>query len=191
MKRRIIHIAAAAAGILALFAPGGCEKLKVESCTYIISPFTQNEEGGDTLTAQNVVAYAFFAETKEWEIASAEDAAVGVITNVEDGTRMEAQMKAEQNAESDLVFDAIKGEHNIFFIVYDRGNGIYAWRDDAKVLENLAQVNTKLIFRPWRSATGEGVAYTELKWNMVNKYVAPEPEEPEEPENPEPGGDAE
>lgn len=189
MIRRIIHFAAAAAGILALLTPCGCEKLKVESCTYVISPLTQNEEGGDTIKAQNVVAYAFFVEAKEWEIASAEDAANGVITNIEDGTTMQAEMTAEQNAESDLVFEAIKGEHNIFFIVYDRDNGIYAWRDDAKVMENLAQVNTKLIFRPWRNAAGEGVAYTELKWNMVNKYVAPE--EPEEPENPEPGRETE
>lgn len=173
--RRIIHITAAVAGALAVLLPGGCQKMSVKSCDYTITPLCQMTEGGDTIQASDLVAYAFFVNAREWEVASREDAARGVITNIEDGTTLPADMTTEQDARSLLKFEAIEGDRTIFFIVFDRTNDIYAWREDGRVMENLEQVNIPVLFRPWRLAAEEGASYSELRWNMVNQVAPEEP----------------
>jgi hypothetical protein len=163
MKPIKITIALAVATV----ALWGCNKNVAETCDYEISPWVQQAADADTLPATGLTLHAFFVEPKVWTVASAEDAAGGVITNLESLATRRADVTVTQEGDGPMLLSAVKGGSNMLLVVSDPANGSYAWRDDASIPEGMENIYVELIFKPYRS----GPYGIELRWNMVNPVI--------------------
>lgn len=168
---------------VALTATSCFKDVKMD-CRYHLRPYYQAESGGVAVQGENIVAYAFAADTTQWTVASYDDALNGVLTSkTSSEKRSDAMVRAEQQ-DSTVVLQLTATPATI--VVVDTVNKLYGWRM-TEVVENLPDLYVSITFRPWSVKK----RYTEGAWRMNNEaYVAPEPETPEEPTDPDQSEDS-
>lgn len=145
MKRTILYAAAA-------LLLGGCFKSVGYDTDVILKSWVQTESAAELKPAQGVVAYAFEADTVTWTVASYEDALNGVLTRK--GTD-EAGVSPVQgtayrvdSVDMDLLLMRV-GSTPVVVVAVDTENRLYGYRQQ-DLGENLPQLFTSVIFRPWK-----------------------------------------
>ncbi len=158
-------------------AVASCHKPTVD-CTCRIKPLVEPIEKGAIYTAENVVAYAFYASADEWYVDDYAQAEGGLLTSKSDATAFKASdVMAQQDETGMLVLPALK-QNVVMLVVCDRKERIYAWQQYL-VVEDLAQVQLKVKFCPWKTEA----SYKEANWTIVNEFLEePDPEPDPEPE---------
>ena len=149
----LVNFAAAAALLL-----GGCFKSVGYDTDVILKSWVQTESAAELKPAQGVVAYAFEADTVTWTVASYEDALNGVLTRK--GTD-EAGVSPVQGTAYRV--DSV----DMDLLLMRVGS-------TPVVGENLPQLFTSVIFRPWKQMK----KYVDGTWRMFNDFYVEEPDNP-------------
>jgi len=166
---------------LTAIMPWACQtpKLKLD---YRIMVYVQLDSLGVSRLADSVVAYVFYADTAEWQVASYQDAEAGRITSKSGGGSRSYQSMAQRmipvtnegeigqsdgnigGTDQALVVGPLR-EKPVLIVVCDVEHRCYAWRQ-VSVAGGLDAIYTQLYFRPWKS---HPPAYVESRWNFVNE----------------------
>ena len=151
----------------------GCFKDVKTECNYTLMPYLQAESGGETVIADDVIAYAFYADSTHWTVSSYEDALAGIITSKQSSSTTAgfSLSTEERNDDGRLVLTLTSSPAII--VVVDRANRVYAWRM-TEVVPNVSDLYVSVTFRPWQAAS----YYIENEWRMVNQFYTPPAEEP-------------
>lgn len=164
---RIIFVLAVAAGV---FAAPGCDN-SGDDTLYLIEPYIQMTEDGDTLAMANLHAHIFYdVEGTGWKVESFADAVAGVAKATSDGvtTTINASGTVSQGAGTMLTLGSFGDARQTLVVVYDGENEIYAWRQ-FKTVESAGTVYMVLYLRPWKERATESATYTETGWTIANK----------------------
>lgn len=139
--------------------------------TYVLKPLVQTTSGSLNEPLQDIIAYAFDADTTEWGVASYDDAVAGILTHKE---RPSEQLgtpiaTAEPYTEEGLTdrFVMTLPDRPVMVLVVDHINRLYAYTNQA-LQPNMASLFVTLIFKPWKEVT----AYKE-GWSFYNPFYEP------------------
>ncbi len=163
-----VVIAAMAAASLAT----GCKKA-VYDCDYRINCFVQDTSGAKDRPLESGLAFAFYGDTAQYEVASYEDALEGIVTDRRSGEKRSSEVSTTTDETGLAVLHLTSTP--VILTVCDPETRLYAWRA-AEVGASLDAIYVSLRFRPWREAK----RYTEAKWLMVNQFYSPAPPKEEE-----------
>lgn len=161
------HALFSAVAVLFAACLTGCKKV-VYDCDYRISCYVQDTSGAKDRTLESALAFAFYGDTAQYEVASYEDALNGVVTDRRSGEKRTSEVSAVSGAEGLAILHLTSTP--VILTVCDTENRLYAWRA-AAVGAGLDEIYVSLRFRPWREAK----RYTEAKWFMVNQFYEPQP----------------
>lgn len=157
--------------LVAMLLLTGCFKKVTTDTTLRIKTLVEAESGGERLAAESCYAYIYYTEKENWTVASYEDAANKIITNLETGEKL-----SEPNGESE-VWSTEGSTTNYLSIFQDKAPALvvvvypeaqmFAYIYRKAEAENLTYTYLTLIFHKWK--TGE---YTEgskdgYKWTVV------------------------
>lgn len=149
----------------------GCKKV-VYDCDYRISCYVQDTSGGKDRPLESALAFAFYGDTAQYEVASYEDALNGIVTDRKSGEKRTSEVSTTSDADGLAILHLTSTP--VILTICDTENRLYAWRA-AAVGAGLDNIYVSLRFRPWR----ETKRYTEAKWFMVNQFYTPRPPEGE------------
>lgn len=168
---------------------GGCFKSVSYDTTYILRPYVQTKNQGDFTSLAGVKAYAFAADTTDWEVASYEDALAGILSSKHVlSDRLTPVATAEPYPQSTTIPSSVNWlqmqlQGSLMMIVaVDVEHKLYAYRNQ-EFAENLSPYIISIPFRSWRTS------YTDGGWRIVNEFytapdtqpdVTPDPEEDSE-----------
>lgn len=175
--------------VVTLFAAmvfAGCEKSDVDT-TYVLRTYLETtldrevmDEYGDISlvpvdsvishpTKQEIYAYAFYADTAVWHIASVDDALAGIMTRKGGTETLEPSFTATPDASGEIMMGPFS-ERTMVLMVCDESQPDsvrYAWRL-VKARPTLPQVTVSLTFS--RLKYDE---YKNAQWTMVNPMSPP------------------
>ena len=185
---RLLRIAIAAAVCAVCMATAvGCLKGYDGNVVYVLKPLVSNGSENEDVD-HYITAYAYYADTTHWTVASYDDAVAMRITNRESG-----DVRTEPAAVSEPFVEAASNGHysvemtlrprTMMIVAVDTEMKLYGYREQ-KLPEGLTSIFETVIFYPTRAAK----QFKAGVWMMFNDfYVEPEPEP--EPEQPDDGGD--
>jgi len=169
MKRQGTILAALAAALLGT----GCFEKVNDRTEYLLKPLVQYTSGGLAEPLEEVVAYAFAADTTAWGVASYEDALAGIVTAKENpAERIETPLATAAPCETEGMTDRIRMSlpaGSLMLLAVDTQHRLYAYTQQ-ELVENLGTLYVSLVFKPWR----EGTSYQE-KWSFYNPFYEPAP----------------
>lgn len=184
MKKRNLLLLLSAVALLA-----GCfTKVKHETFLVLIPWAKDGTTNPAVRMGGGVMAYAFAADTAQWDVLSYEDALNGIITSRTTGETMQATAKGASYAFDGAFSLAMELEGSCFLILaVDLQHRLYGFaRQD--IGADVPETYVNVTFYP----EDVGKSYMRGKWYMRNDfYVEPEPEpepdpeDPVDPENPE------
>ena len=138
---------------------------------YVIKPLMQATSGSLNEPLNDIIAYAFDADTTEWTVASYDDAIAGILTHKE---RPSEQLgtpiaTAEPYTVEGLTdrFVMTLPDRPVMVLVVDHINRLYAYTNQ-KLEPNMGSLFVTLIFKPWKEVT----AYKE-GWSFYNPFYEP------------------
>lgn len=150
----------------------GCFKELSYDTTIVIRPKQQVENGGNTIELPGVVAYAFAADTTDFEVTSFENAMAGIMLNKETGEEISAIAKSTSCDEYNNAIALSIDSEIISIVAIDTLNEDYGYTT-YKVGVNVPKTYMSVTFAPWK----------EGKFKYGNWYfVVDKPYEPEIPE---------
>lgn len=191
---RLLRIAIAAAVCAVCMATAvGCLKGYDGNVVYVLKPLVSNGSENEDVD-HYITAYAYYADTTHWTVASYDDAVAMRITNRESG-----DVRTEPAAVSEPFVEAAGNGHysvemtlrprTMMIVAVDTEMKLYGYREQ-KLPEGLTSIFETVIFYPTRAAK----QFKAGVWMMFNDFYVepepePEPEQPDDPENPDDGGD--
>ena len=157
--------------LVAMLSLTGCFKKVTTDTTLRIKTLVEETSGGERLAAESCYAYIYYTAKENWTVASYEDAANKIITNLETGEKL-----SEPNGESE-VWSAEGSTTNYLSIFQDKAPALvvvvypeaqmYAYNYRKAEAENLTYTYLTLIFHKWK--TGEYIEGSKdgYKWTVV------------------------
>ena len=170
-----------AAAICALTL-GGCLKGYDGSVVYVLKPLVSDGSENEPME-RYITAYAFYADTTQWTVASYDDALAMRITDKESGRTQDepaavAEPFVEASAAGSCSVSMSLRPAKVMLVVVDTELKIYGYREQT-LPEGLTSTFETVIFYTSRNAR----RYKAGQWMMCNDfYVVPEPEPEPEPE---------
>jgi len=160
---------------VALLLLTGCFKKVTTDTTLRIKVLNEVVSGGDRVPAEGCYGYIYYTKTKDWTVASYEDAVAKTITNTLTGEKL-----SEPNGESEIY--TIEGSLNNYLSIFqDKASALvvvvypqsqmYAYIYRKAEAENLTYTYLTLIFHSWKSGQYYEGSKEGYKWTVV----APEP----------------
>ena len=160
---------------VALLLLTGCFKKVTTDTTLRIKVLNEVVSGGDRVPAKGCYGYIYYTKTKDWTVASYEDAVAKTITNTLTGEKL-----SEPNGESEIY--TIEGSLNNYLSIFqDKASALvvvvypqsqmYAYIYRKAEAENLTYTYLTLIFHSWKSGQYYEGSKEGYKWTVV----APEP----------------
>ena len=172
-----IYVAVAAA-----LAGTGCFKSIGYETFYVLRPWAQEGTVKTPIPREDMLAYAFDADTTEWSVLSYEDAVAGIITSRRTGEKLRPIAQGEPyeiDGNENWLAMQLNGPRFLILAV-DQSNRLYGFTEQA-IGENLPQMHVSVTFYPKE----KGKRFLKGKWIMCNDfYTEPEPEPDPDPENP-------
>ena len=180
-KFKILTFVAVAAAL----AGTGCFKSIGYETFYVLRPWAQEGTVKTPIPREDMLAYAFDADTTEWSVLSYEDAVAGIITSRRTGEKLRPIAQGEPyeiDGNENWLAMQLNGPRFLILAV-DQSNRLYGFTEQA-IGENLPQMHVSVTFYPKE----KGKRFLKGKWIMCNDfYTEPEPEpEPEPAPEPEP-----
>lgn len=183
-KFKILTFVAMAAAL----AGTGCFKSIGYETFYVLRPWAQEGTVKTPIPREDMLAYAFDADTTEWNVLSYEDAVAGIITSRRTGEKLRPIAQGEPyeiDGNENWLAMQLDGPRFLILAV-DRSNRLYGFTEQA-IGENLPQMHVSVTFFP----NEKGKRYEKGKWIMCNDFYEepqpePEPENPDMPDNPNP-----
>ncbi|MFI3292989.1 MAG: hypothetical protein SNI70_05675 [Rikenellaceae bacterium] len=174
MKRVILYI-------VLVVTLSSCFKDEEYSTKMVVRPYVQAVSGGDFVGYEDCVAYAFDADTAEWEVLSWIDARNGVLTSKEDPSKTLAPIAVAQSYTEEGLEDTMLSmqvnEQSVMVVVAHTTTEDYGYRLYDVGL-NLSTTYVTARFRTWKE--GE---YTESYWIYYSLGTIEESTEEESIEN--------
>ena len=171
-KFKILTFVAVAAAL----AGTGCFKSIGYETFYVLRPWAQEGTVKTPIPREDMLTYAFDADTTEWSVLSYEDAVAGIITSRRTGEKGEPY---EIDGNENWLAMQLNGPRFLILAV-DQSNRLYGFTEQA-IGENLPQMHVSVTFYPKE----KGKRFLKGKWIMCNDfYTEPEPEPDPDPENP-------
>ena len=166
---RLLRIAIAAAVCAVCMATAvGCLKGYDGNVVYVLKPLVSNGSENEDVD-HYITAYAYYADTTHWTVASYDDAVAGRIVRKEGAEELTTpNFTAYYESDSGLYGMEVTAVP-LMAVVVDRVNRIYAYTKFEPDLEGESPT-WPVVFRPWRSEP----KYKEGDWQMVNDRAAPE-----------------
>jgi hypothetical protein len=157
--------------VVALLALTGCFKEVTTDTTLRIKVLSEAVSGGVRMPAEGCYAYIYYTEKENWTVASYEDAANKIITNLETGEKL-----SEPNGESE-VWSAEGSTTNYLSIFQDKAPALvvvvypeaqmYAYIYRKAEAENLTYTYLTLIFHKWKTGSYPEGSKDGYKWTVV------------------------
>lgn len=174
-----------ALALVAMLSLTGCFEKVTTDTTLRIKPLVEEVSGGERLAAEGCYGYIYYTAKEDWTVASYEDAAAKIITNIETGEKL-----SEPNGESEPY--TIEGSANSYLSIYqDKAPALvvvvypeaqmYAYIYRRAEAENLPYTYLTLIFHLWKTGTYPEGSKDGYKWTVVAPEASQEPEEPTTP----------
>lgn len=167
---------------------GGCLKGYEGDIVYVLKPYVSDGSvNGDM--ERYIMAYAVYADTTNWTVASYDDALAMRVTEKVSGSELEGRIvEAEPFVESDgggrYAVEMTLRPATVMLVAVDTELKIYGYREQT-LPEGLKSIFDSVVFYTSRNAR----RYKAGQWMMCNDfYVAPEPDPEPDPE-PEPEPD--
>lgn len=177
-KFKILTFVAVAAAL----AGTGCFKSIGYETFYVLRPWAQEGTVKTPIPREDMLAYAFDADTTEWSVLSYEDAVAGIITSRRTGEKLQPIAQGEPyeiDGNENWLAMQLNGPRFLILAV-DQSNRLYGFTEQA-IGENLPQMHVSVTFYPKE----KGRRFLKGKWIMCNDfYTEPEPEPDPDPENP-------
>lgn len=177
-KFKILTFVAVAAAL----AGTGCFKSIGYETFYVLRPWAQEGTVKTPIPREDMLAYAFDADTTEWSVLSYEDAVAGIITSRRTGEKLQPIAQGEPyeiDGNENWLAMQLNGPR-FFILAVDQSNRLYGFTEQA-IGENLPQMHVSVTFYPKE----KGKRFLKGKWIMCNDfYTEPEPEPDPDPENP-------
>lgn len=177
-KFKILTFVAVAAAL----AGTGCFKSIGYETFYVLRPWAQEGTVKTPIPREDMLAYAFDADTTEWSVLSYEDAVAGIITSRRTGEKLQPIAQGEPyeiDGNENWLAMQLNGPR-FFILAVDQSNRLYGFTEQA-IGENLPQMHVSVTFYPKE----KGRRFLKGKWIMCNDfYTEPEPEPDPDPENP-------
>lgn len=177
-KFKILTFVAVAAAL----AGTGCFKSIGYETFYVLRPWAQEGTVKTPIPREDMLAYAFDADTTEWSVLSYEDAVAGIITSRRTGEKLRPIAQGEPyeiDGNENWLAMQLNGPR-FFILAVDQSNRLYGFTEQA-IGENLPQMHVSVTFYPKE----KGKRFLKGKWIMCNDfYTEPEPEPDPDPENP-------
>ena len=177
-KFKILTFVAVAAAL----AGTGCFKSIGYETFYVLRPWAQEGTVKTPIPREDMLAYAFDADTTEWSVLSYEDAVAGIITSRRTGEKLRPIAQGEPyeiDGNENWLAMQLNGPRFLILAV-DQSNRLYGFTEQA-IGENLPQMHVSVTFYPKE----KGRRFLKGKWIMCNDfYTEPEPEPDPDPENP-------
>lgn len=160
---------AAAICILACFA--GCFEDVSYDTSYVLKPLLQTASGSDVAPLEGTTAYAFAADTADWEVVSYEDALAGIITsrhNPAEKNNTPIATTEPYQAEGATGWLSMRIRRSSALVVaVDPTHRIYGYRQQG-FGENMPRLYSTVVFRPWKEDYDESKS-----WFMRNDFYTP------------------
>jgi hypothetical protein len=157
--------------VVALLALTGCFKEVTTDTTLRIKVLSEAVSGGVRMPAEGCYAYIYYTDEENWTVASYEDAANMVITNLETG-----EQRCEPDAESEI-FTSEEFSNSYLSLFQDRAPALvvvvypaaemYAYIYRKAEAENLYYTYLTLIFHEWKTGTYYEGSKEGYKWTVV------------------------
>ncbi len=177
-KFKILTFVAVAAAL----AGTGCFKSIGYETFYVLRPWAQEGTVKTPIPREDMLTYAFDADTTEWSVLSYEDAVAGIITSRRTGEKLQPIAQGEPyeiDGNENWLAMQLNGPRFLILAV-DQSNRLYGFTEQA-IGENLPQMHVSVTFYPKE----KGKRFLKGKWIMCNDfYTEPEPEPDPDPENP-------
>lgn len=177
-KFKILTFVAVAAAL----AGTGCFKSIGYETFYVLRPWAQEGTVKTPIPREDMLTYAFDADTTEWSVLSYEDAVAGIITSRRTGEKLQPIAQGEPyeiDGNENWLAMQLNGPR-FFILAVDQSNRLYGFTEQA-IGENLPQMHVSVTFYPKE----KGKRFLKGKWIMCNDfYTEPEPEPDPDPENP-------
>lgn len=169
MGRFLRNIAVVAMVMCALT---GCFKKVTTDTTLRIKTLAEKVSGGERVAAEDCFAYIYYTAKEDWTVASYDDAAAKIITNLETGEQLsepdgEAEVWTAEGYSAEYLSLPQVGKKPALVVVVYPAAQMYAYIYRKAEAENLPYTYLTLIFHEWK----EGV-YTEgskegYRWTVV------------------------
>ena len=137
----------------------------------MLKPLLQSASGSDVEALEGTLAYAFAADTSEWEVTSYEDALAGIITS-----RHEPSLKDNAPLATAEPYEA-EGTRGWLTMRIRRSSALvvavnpelrlYGYRQQG-FGENMPRLYSTVVFRPWKQSYDESKS-----WFMRNDFYTP------------------
>lgn len=154
--------------LIAILAMVGCEKGKTE-CTFVIVPYIQQVERGNTILDDQARVYMFYADSTQWKPDTWVNAIDGKLKSELGPDYKMFDVMAEPELTGLTQFENLT-QGPVIFVVCDQTENIFAWKQ-YPVEENLERLILRVTFRPWK---WEG-RYLEEGWRYVDETPAVRP----------------
>ena len=163
------------------FAMTGCLKGYEGDVVYVLKPIVSDGSVNENFD-HYITAYAVYADTMQWTVASYDDALAMRLTNKEsgqafDGTAVVAEPFVEAEMSSLYAVEMALSPQTVMLVVVDTELKQYGYRKQT-LPEGLKSMFESVVFYTSRNAR----RYKAGQWMMCNDfYVAPQPDpQPEE-----------
>ena len=159
------------AALCLLAALGGCFKDVSYDTSYVLKPLLQSASGSDVEALEGTLAYAFAADTSEWEVTSYEDALAGIITSRRDPSLKDnAPMATAEPYEAEgtrgwLTMRITRS--SALVVAVNPELRLYGYRQQG-FGENMPRLYSTVVFRPWKQSYDESKS-----WFMRNDFYTP------------------
>lgn len=167
-KFKILTFVAVAAAL----AGTGCFKSIGYETFYVLRPWAQEGTVKTPIPREDMLAYAFDADTTEWSVLSYEDAVAGIITSRRTGEKLQPIAQGEPyeiDGNENWLAMQLNGPRFLILAV-DQSNRLYGFTEQA-IGENLPQMHVSVTFYPKE----KGKRFLKGKWIMCNDFYT-EPE---------------
>lgn len=148
-KFKILTFVAVAAAL----AGTGCFKSIGYETFYVLRPWAQEGTVKTPIPREDMLAYAFDADTTEWSVLSYEDAVAGIITSRRTGEKLRPIAQGEPyeiDGNENWLAMQLNGPRFLILAV-DQSNRLYGFTEQA-IGENLPQMHVSVTFYPKEKA---------------------------------------
>ena len=162
-KFKILTFVAVAAAL----AGTGCFKSIGYETFYVLRPWAQEGTVKTPIPREDMLAYAFDADTTEWSVLSYEDAVAGIITSRRTGEKLRPIAQGEPyeiDGNENWLAMQLNGPRFLILAV-DQSNRLYGFTEQA-IGENLPQMHVSVTFYPKE----KGKRFLKGKWIMCNDF---------------------
>lgn len=159
------------ASLCLLAGMAGCFKEVSYDTAYVLKPLLQNASGSDVEPFEGTLAYAFAADTAEWEVTSYDDALAGIITSRQDPSQKISTPLATAEpyeAEGAVGWLTMRIKRSSALVVaVDPTHRLYGYRQQG-FGQNMPYLYSTVVFRPWKQSYDESKS-----WFMRNDFYTP------------------